>query len=139
MPATAPFTKTVRGVEIPTIGFGVVEIDPGETEDAVADALSAGYRHIDTASMYENEEEVGRGLKASGVDREDIWVTTKVWMEDLAPDDLRASAERSLSKLGLDHVELLLIPGRRRTGTSSRRRSRSSGSCARRARSASSG
>ena len=109
MPATAPFTKTVRGVEVPTIGFGVFEIDPGETDDAVADALSAGYRHIDTASMYENEEEVGRGLKASGVDREDIWVTTKVWMEELAPDDLRASAERSLSKLGLDHVELLLI------------------------------
>src|SRR3954452_11030749 len=109
MPATAPFTKTVRGVEVPTIGFGVFEIDPGETEDAVADALSAGYRHIATASMYENEEEDGRGLKASGVDREDIWVTTKVWMEDLAPDDLRASAERSLSKLGLEHVELLLI------------------------------
>ena len=109
MPATAPFTKTVRGVEVPTIGFGVFEIDPGETDDAVADALSAGYRHIDTASMYENEEEVGRGLKASGVDRDDIWVTTKVWMEELAPEDLRASAERSLSKLDLDHVELLLI------------------------------
>lgn len=109
MPATAPFTKTIRSVEVPTIGFGVFEIDAGETEDAVADALSAGYRHIDTASMYENEEEVGRGLKSSGVDRDDVWVTTKVWMEELAPDDLRASAERSLGKLGLDHVELLLI------------------------------
>ncbi len=106
---SSPFTKTVRGVEVPTVGLGVFEIDPGETEEAVADALRAGYRHIDTASMYENEEEVGRGLKASGVDRDDVWVTTKVWMEELAPEDLRASAERSLSKLGLDHVELLLI------------------------------
>jgi 2,5-diketo-D-gluconate reductase B len=91
------------------MGFGVFEIDPGETEEAVSDALNAGYRHIDTASMYENEEEVGRGLKAADVDRDDVWVTTKVWMEDLAPDDLRTSAERSLSKLGVDHVDLLLI------------------------------
>jgi len=105
----SPFTKTVRGVGVPTIGLGVFEIDPGETADVVADALSAGYRHLDTASMYENEEEVGSGLKQAEVDRDDIWVTTKVWMEELAPEDLRASAERSLSKLGLDHVELLLI------------------------------
>lgn len=105
----SPFTKTIRGVEVPTIGLGVFEIDQSETAEAVSDALAAGYRHIDTASMYENEEEVGQGLESSGVDRDDIWVTTKVWMEELAPDDLRASAERSLSKLGLDHVDLLLI------------------------------
>ena len=106
---SSPFTKTVRGVEVPTIGFGVFEVDPGETEDAVADALSAGYRHIDTASAYGNEEEVGQGLRSSGVDRGEVWVTTKVWMEDLAPEDLRSSAEGSLGKLGLDHVDLLLI------------------------------
>ena len=94
---------------VPTIGLGVFEIDPGETEAAVADALDAGYRHIDTAKMYDNEEEVGLGIKASGVDREDIWVTTKVWMEDFAPDALRESAETSLRKLGLDSVELLLL------------------------------
>ena len=105
----APFTKTVRGVAVPTIGLGVFEIDPGDTPDAVADALAAGYRHIDTATMYDNEEEVGRGIKASGVDRDEIWVTTKVWMEDLASDDLRASAETSLRKLGLDSVDLLLL------------------------------
>ncbi len=105
----APFKKTVRGVSVPTIGFGVFEVDPGETEEAVADALAAGYRHIDTAKMYDNEEEVGRGIRASGVDRDEIWVTTKVWMEDFAPDDLRSSAETSLHKLGLDSVELLLL------------------------------
>jgi 2,5-diketo-D-gluconate reductase B len=105
----APFTKTVRGVEVPTVGLGVFEIDPDETEEAVVDALRAGYRHIDTASAYGNEEEVGRGLKSSGVERDEVWVTTKVWMEELAPGDLRASADRSLSKLGLDHVDLLLI------------------------------
>ena len=97
-----PLHQDIRGVEVPTIGFGVFEIDPGETEEAVSDALKAGYRHIDTASAYGNEEEVGRGLRAAGVDRGEVWVTTKVWMEDLAPDDLRTSAETSLSKLGLD-------------------------------------
>ncbi len=105
----APFTKTVRGVDVPTIGFGTFEVDPGETEEAVADALAAGYRHVDTAKMYDNEEEVGRGIAASGVAREDVWVTTKVWMADYAPEDLRASAKTSLSKLGLDHVDLLLL------------------------------
>jgi len=89
----APFTKTVRGVAVPTIGLGVFEIEPAETEAAVADALAAGYRHVDAASMYGNEEEVGRGLRSSGVDRDEVWVTTKVWMEELAPQDLRESAE----------------------------------------------
>ena len=105
----APSTKTVRGVAVPTIGLGTFEIDPGETEGAVGDALDAGYRHIDAAKMYDNEEEVGLGIKASGVDRDEIWVTTKVWMEDFAPDDLRNSAETSLRKLGLDSVDLLLL------------------------------
>ena len=105
----APSTKTVRGVAVPTIGLGTFEIDPGETEGAVGDALDAGYRHIDTAKMYDNEEEVGLGIKASGVDRDEIWVTTKVWMEDYAPDDLRESTETSLRKLGLDSVDLLLL------------------------------
>jgi 2,5-diketo-D-gluconate reductase B len=105
----SPFTKTVRGVEVPTIGFGVFEIDPGDTEGAVSDALAAGYRHIDTASAYGNEEEVGHGLRSSGVDRDEVWVTTKVWMDDLAPGDLRSSADTSLSKLGLDRLDLLLI------------------------------
>lgn len=105
----SPSTKSVRGVEVPTIGFGVFEVDPGETGEAVADALRAGYRHVDTAKMYDNEGEVGRGIAESGVDRDDIWVTTKVWMGDLAPKALRQSAENSLRLLDLDHVDLLLI------------------------------
>lgn len=105
----SPFTKTVRGVEIPTIAIGVFEVDPGETEETVADALAAGYRHVDTAAAYGNEEEVGRGLARSGVDRDDVWVTTKVWMEDFAPDDLRRSAERSARKLGIEKIDLLLL------------------------------
>jgi 2,5-diketo-D-gluconate reductase B len=105
----APFTKSVRGVEVPTIGFGVFEVDPGETEEAVADALAAGYRHVDTAVAYRNEEEVGRALARSGVDRDDVWITTKVWMDDYAPADLRHSAERSLRALGVDRIDLLLL------------------------------
>jgi diketogulonate reductase-like aldo/keto reductase len=105
----APSTKSVRGVEVPTIALGVFEVEPNETAEAVADALAAGYRHIDTAAAYFNEEEVGEGLRASGVDPGEVWVTTKVWIDDFPPDRLRASAERSLSKLGLDRVDLLLM------------------------------
>jgi diketogulonate reductase-like aldo/keto reductase len=105
----APFTKTVRGVAVPTIAIGVFEVDPGETEETVADALAAGYRHVDTAVAYGNEEEVGRALARSGVDRDDVWVTTKVWIEDFAPRDLRRSAEASLRRLGVERIDLLLL------------------------------
>jgi diketogulonate reductase-like aldo/keto reductase len=105
----APPAKTVRGVAVPTIAIGVFEVEPGETEETVADALAAGYRHVDTAVAYGNEEEVGRGLARSGVDRDEVWVTTKVWMADYAPRDLRASAEASLGRLGIDRIDLLLL------------------------------
>jgi diketogulonate reductase-like aldo/keto reductase len=105
----APFTKTVRGVQVPTVAIGVFEVDPGETEETVADALAAGYRHVDTAAAYGNEEEVGRGLARSGVDRDEVWVTTKVWIDDFPPDRLRKSAERSLRALGVDRIDLLLL------------------------------
>jgi diketogulonate reductase-like aldo/keto reductase len=105
----APPTKEVRGVAVPTIAIGVFEVNPGETEETVADALAAGYRHLDTAVAYGNEEEVGRGVARSGVDRDEVWVTTKVWMEDYAPRDLRASAEGSLRRLGIDRIDLLLL------------------------------
>jgi diketogulonate reductase-like aldo/keto reductase len=75
----------------------------------VADALAAGYRHVDTAVAYGNEEEVGRGLARSGVDPAEVWVTTKVWLNDYAPSDLRRSAEASLRRLGLDRIDLLLL------------------------------
>jgi 2,5-diketo-D-gluconate reductase B len=105
----SPSTKTVRGVEVPTVAIGVFEVEPGETEETVADALAAGYRHVDTAAAYGNEEEVGRGLARSGVDRDDVWVTTKVWIDDFAPAKVRASAERSARKLGVDRIDLLLV------------------------------
>jgi diketogulonate reductase-like aldo/keto reductase len=105
----APPTKTVRGVEVPTVALGVFEVEPHETADAVADALAAGYRHIDTASAYGNEREVGEGLRRSGVDRDEVWVTTKVWIDDFPPERLRRSAEDSLRRLGLDRVDLLLL------------------------------
>ena len=105
----SPLTKTVRGVEVPTVAIGVFEVEPGETEETVADALAAGYRHVDTARIYGNEEEVGRGLARSGVDREEVWVTTKVWIDDFAPGDLRASAQASAKRLGIERIDLLLL------------------------------
>jgi 2,5-diketo-D-gluconate reductase B len=94
---------------IPKLGFGTWRLAGRECEDGVADALAAGYRHLDTAAAYGNEEEVGRGLAASGVDRADVWLTTKVRPDDLAPDRVRASLEGSLTRLGADHVDLYMI------------------------------
>jgi 2,5-diketo-D-gluconate reductase B len=105
----APFTKTVRGVEVPTVGIGVFEVDPGETEETVADAIAAGYRHVDTAAAYGNEAEVGQALARSGVGPSEIWVTTKVWIDDFPPEKLRRSTERSLRLLGIDRIDLLLL------------------------------
>ena len=105
---------------IPQLGFGTWRLSGRACEEGVADALAAGYRHIDTAAMYDNEEDVGRGLRAAGVDRSDVWVTTKVWTDALEPERLRASLERSLRRLELEHVDLLLDPlaqSRRAPGT----------------------
>src|SRR3712207_3095147 len=98
-----------NGARIPAIGLGTWTLRGQDCTDAVRWALEAGYRHIDTAAMYENEEAVGEGLKASGLARDDIFVTTKVWWTELAPGDLERSAEASLRRLGLSHVDLLLI------------------------------
>jgi 2,5-diketo-D-gluconate reductase B len=94
---------------IPKIGFGTWRLAGRDCEEGVADALAAGYRHVDTAAMYGNEDEVGRGLRASGVGRSELWLTTKVWPDDLAPDRVRASLEGSLRRLGADYVDLFLI------------------------------
>jgi 2,5-diketo-D-gluconate reductase B len=102
-------TLTVQGVEVPKLGYGTWQVTGDDAVDGVRDALELGFRHIDTARMYENEEEVGRGIRDSGVDRGEIFLTTKVWMDDAAPDRLRASAEGSLGRLGVDHVDLLLL------------------------------
>lgn len=98
-----------RGARIPRIGFGTWQLEGTDCQEGVRDALELGYRHLDTARAYGNEREVGRGLADSGVDRDEVFVTTKVWRDDLEPSRLRRSAESSLRDLGLDHVDLLLV------------------------------
>jgi 2,5-diketo-D-gluconate reductase A len=102
--------KLNNGVDIPVLGFGVFQItDPAECERAVLDALQTGYRHIDTAASYRNETEVGNALKKSGVARNDLFVTTKLWLQDANYKGAKAQFERSLNRLQLDYVDLYLI------------------------------
>ena len=102
--------KLNNGVEIPVLGFGTFQItDPVEAEQSVIAAIKAGYRHIDTAQSYMNEEAVGRGIANSGVPREELFVTTKVWVENVSYEGVKASIERSLKRLGLDYLDMLLI------------------------------
>ncbi len=98
-----------NGAEIPAIGLGTWTLRDATATKLVAGALDAGYRHIDTATAYENEAAVGAGLRASGVPRDDIFLTTKVWPPNLATGDLQSSVEGSLKSLGVDHVDLVLI------------------------------
>lgn len=100
---------SANGASIPAIGLGTWTLKGDECADLVCEALRLGYRHVDTARMYDNEAAVGDGLRASGVPRDDVFVTTKVWWSDLAADDLRRSAEGSLKRLGIEVVDLLLI------------------------------
>jgi 2,5-diketo-D-gluconate reductase A len=98
------------GVRIPQFGFGVFQIDPGQaTVDAVKQAFDAGYRHIDTAQMYGNEEGVGQAVAESGLSRDEIFVTTKLNNSRHGRDEAQKALEESLTKLGLDHVDLYLI------------------------------
>ncbi|MBC1578318.1 aldo/keto reductase [Listeria seeligeri] len=105
--------KTVKlnnGVEIPILGFGTYQItEPEEAEKAVREAIKAGYRHIDTAQSYMNEEAVGKGIAESGVPREELFITTKIWVENVSYKGVVSSFERSLHRLGLEYVDLLLI------------------------------
>lgn len=94
---------------LPSVGFGTWQLEGDTAREGVADALALGYRHIDTARAYGNEREVGAALRESGVPREEVWVTTKVFYDDLEPDRVRRSAEASLRDLGLDRVDLLLV------------------------------
>lgn len=102
-------TVAANGAEIPTIGLGTWTLSGASCRELVSHAISSGYRHIDTAAMYDNEQEVGEGIRQSGVARDGLFVTTKVWWTDTAAGDLERSAEASLERLGLDHVDLLLI------------------------------
>ena len=99
----------IPGAQIPSMGLGTFRLTGPSAVSAVSGALALGYRHLDTAAMYDNEKEVGEGLRASGVARDEVFVTTKVWTTDIARGDLQASAQASLSRLKLDQVDLLLI------------------------------
>lgn len=113
--------STVRlnnGVELPWVGLGVYQAQRGgETRDAVSWALQAGYRHIDTARIYGNERDVGEALRRSGIPRDEVFITTKLWNSDQGHDSALSACERSLRELGLEYVDLYLmhwpVPGRR--------------------------
>ena len=94
---------------IPQLGFGVFQVNPEETGAAVSTALEAGYRHIDTAEMYGNEREVGEAIRKSGLDRSDVFVTSKLSNAAHRPDDARRAFDASLDALGLDYLDLFLI------------------------------
>ena len=104
------FIQLNDGNKIPAIGFGVFMIpNDGPTYEAVLAALKAGYRHIDTAAAYLNEGDVGRAVRDSGIPRDQIWVTTKLWPQDYAAADAPAGIELSLKNLGLDYIDLMLL------------------------------
>lgn len=108
--AKIPTFKLNDGNEIPSFGFGVFQIPAdGSTYRAVADALKLGYRHIDTAAAYFNEQEVGKAIKDSGIPRDQIWVTSKMWLQDYAYEDAKKAIDTSLNKLGLDYIDLYLL------------------------------
>ncbi|OIJ24488.1 aldo/keto reductase [Nocardioides luteus] len=106
---TVPTIKLNDGTSIPQFGLGVWQVPQDETEQVVSEALEVGYRHIDTAQMYQNEAGVGAALKSAGLDREDVYVTTKLNNSQHDPAKAKASLERSLELLGLDRVDLFLI------------------------------
>ena len=104
------YVKLNNGVEMPILGFGVYQIsDPEVCEQAVYDALTAGYRSIDTAAAYENEEAVGRAIRRSGIPREELFITTKLWISDAGYDAAKKAFEESVLKLGLNYLDLYLI------------------------------
>jgi 2,5-diketo-D-gluconate reductase B len=105
---TEPIVE-VAGVSVPALGFGTWELEGEDCYEAVRHAIDVGYRHIDTAQMYGNEDAVGRAVRDSGIDREDLFVTTKIPPRNLAADAVRSSHVESLRRLDLDHVDLLLI------------------------------
>ncbi len=102
-------TIEVAGARIPTVGFGTFELDADTAYRMARHALEVGYRHLDTAQMYDNEAAVGRAVRDSGVARDEVFVTTKVWMDQFRDGDLQRSVEASLERLGLDYADLVLL------------------------------
>lgn len=97
------------GHRMPVVGFGTFQSKPDEVGQAVATALEAGYRHIDCASIYGNEKEVGQAIRSSGIAREEIFITSKLWNNNHHPDDVEAALDATLADLGLNYVDLYLI------------------------------
>jgi 2,5-diketo-D-gluconate reductase A len=109
MGTNVPNVTLNNGVEMPVLGFGVYQIPPEETERAVSDALEVGYRHIDTAAAYQNEEAVGRAVRSSGIPRDELFITTKLWIQNPGEGNARRAFEQSLVRLGVDQLDLYLI------------------------------
>lgn len=110
MSNNVPTVKLNNGVEMPMLGFGVFQVpDLSQAEQAVTDALETGYRLIDTAVAYQNEEAVGKAIKDSDIPRDQIWVTSKLWLQDYAYEEAKKAIDLSLKKLGLDYVDLYLV------------------------------
>ena len=103
------YKKLYNGVLMPKIGFGVYQISKEDCERCVLDALEVGYRHIDTAQSYFNEEEVGSAIKKSGIPRKDIFITTKIWIDNYGYENCKKSIENSLKKLQTDYIDLVLL------------------------------
>ncbi|MBO0131820.1 aldo/keto reductase [Agrobacterium burrii] len=110
MTSSIPTVTLNNGVEMPILGFGVFQVpDPAECERSVRDAIDVGYRLLDTATSYGNEEAVGNAIRSHGIDRSALFVTTKLWIEDASYGGAKAAFERSLNKLQLDYLDLWLI------------------------------
>ncbi len=110
MGSSTPTVTLNNGVEMPILGFGVFQVpDASECERSVRDAIDVGYRLLDTAASYGNEEAVGAAIRDHGIDRAELFVTTKLWIEDASSEGAKAAFERSLNKLGLDYLDLYLI------------------------------
>lgn len=108
-PTDVPVLTLHDGVEIPQLGFGVFEVPPEETQETVEEALGVGYRHVDTAAAYRNEAGVGAAIAATGIRREDVFVTTKLWNSEQGYDSTLRAFEKSLERLGTGYVDLYLI------------------------------
>ncbi len=108
-PNSMMYVELSNGLKMPQLGYGVYQVTQDECERCVRDALEVGYRHIDTAQSYFNEEQVGAAIEASDVERGDIWLTTKVWLEHYGEGATRASVEESLRKLKTDYLDLVLL------------------------------
>jgi 2,5-diketo-D-gluconate reductase A len=109
MTNSVPQLSLNSGTSIPQLGFGVFKVDPGEAQRVVEDALEVGYRHIDTAALYNNEAEVGAAIAASGIPRDELFITTKLGNPDHKSGEIVPAFDQSLTKLGLDYVDLYLI------------------------------